>query len=248
MSIMSLKLLIMALMLTNMWSVFRIMEGYWIPKSIKRGWNRFWKRQWEKCKTKFRWLTREETVKREPLTDFVGRSIFKMPHGIAAEQERMREEIHASGKSVENGDVEFMTEPLPTNKRKFVQVPDERLDETFSDLRIEDVAKYSGEEEATPNADGNSFEDIDRAVAIARKPIRKKADIDHAGKVFSEMEGNELYEKLTSSSELAKRIRMILALCMEGTGNVRETMPTAEVGARPRVPRNFEDFNVLDFL
>lgn len=235
------------LMFFNLWQTFRILNGYWIPKPIKRKWNSFWERQWNKCKSKLRWLIKEEPVKNPSLEDFVGKSLFKMPHVIAAEQERMRKQILVSGKSVEDEDVAFKTDETQI-ARKFEQVPDEQLDETFSDMRMEYVAKYSEEESIPSEAEGNSFEDIDRAVEIARNPIRRKADISHAGKVFGEMEGNELYEKLTNSPELGKRIRMILALCLEGVNEVTEKAPSTKGGTRPKVPQSFEDFNVLDFL
>lgn len=274
MCITSFKLLCfcIALMFFNLWQTFRILNGYWIPKPIRRKWNSFWERQWNKCKHKLRWLTKEEPARREPLEDVMGKSLFKMPHVIAAEQEQKRSQnrckpnvtgacpnaeaqpdlgesqVLASGKNVENEDVAFKTDDSPVAGRKFEQVPDERLEETFSDMRMEEVAKYSEEESIHSEAEGNSFEDIDRAVKIARNPIRKKSDISHAGKVFSEMEGNELYEKLTNSPELGKRIRMILALCLEGVNEVTETASPTKNGTRPEVPRNFEDFNVLDFL
>lgn len=248
MSVIELKLLATALLFTNMWMFFRIMEGYWIPKWIKRRWNAFWQRQWDKYKSKFHWLFKEEMKPQKPLEDFVGKSHFKMPHVIAAEQAQKRKEILANGKSVDDDDVAFKAEEVLVSKPKFEQVPDEQLDEVFSDTRMEDVAKYSEEEKAETKADGNSFEDIDKAVRIAKAPLRNKADIQHANKVFSDMEGNELFEKLTNSPELSKRIRMILTLCLEGMDEVKNAEPVPYKAKKSKVPQNFEDFNVLEYL
>lgn len=239
---------IIVLMFTNFWSVFRIMEGYWIPKCIKQRWTQFWKRQTDKLKSKLRWLIKDGPVQKKPLEDVMGKSLFKMPHVIVAEQEGNRKELLASGKTVEDDDVAFKAEEALEAKRKFEQVPDEQLDDVFSDTRMEDVAKYSEEEKTDTKADGNSFEDIDKAVTIAKYPLQNKADIAHAGKVFTDMEGNELYEKLTNSPELGKRIRMILALCLEGVNEVTRTAPATKINKKPKVPLNFEDFNVNDFL
>ncbi len=54
----------------------------------------------------------------------------------------------------------------------------------------------SEEEPTVEQASGNSFEEIDKAVETATKPNVTNEECVHAGKVFSEMEGNELFNMI----------------------------------------------------
>lgn len=257
MSILELKLLAIALVMTNMWMFFRIMEGYWIPKFIKRRWNSFWERQWKKCKRKLRWLIKEEPVKSTPLEDFVGKSHFKMPHIIAAEQEQKRKEILASGIEVETEEVVLETQAVA---RRFEQVPDEKLDETFSDTRMESVAEYSEEEKpAEGNADGVTFDDIDHAVKTVKNEGASFEECADAGKVLHEMEGNEFYEMyIRNHKEYESRIHEMVGLYLgSSTSKPRNVSIKATVNKTSvrrssrtfiRVPDNIEDFDIRNYV
>lgn len=76
-------------------------------------------------------------------------------------------------------------------EKSSVQIPDEDLDETFKDCRIEDVpTEYSDEDEAdVPQAKGKSFEDIDlavRTVKSQRHPRQKWYRLEKCSKIWME--------------------------------------------------------------
>ena len=91
------------------------------------------------------------------------------------------------------------------------QVPEEKLDETFTSMQPSELEFGEDEPEENgpdlPRASGNSFDEIDDAVKTAKNPQATTAEQDRAAKVFTDMEGTELYEKLMAgSTELSIRI------------------------------------------
>ena len=89
----------------------------------------------------------------------------------------------------------------------------------------------------TPRATGSSFDEIDDAVRAAKNPEAKTAERERAAKVFSDMEGTELYEKLMSgSTELSIRIKGLI--------EVRLKKPKKEF----TVPDNIDEFNIRDYV
>ena len=121
--------------------------------------------------------------------------------------------------------------------------PTDRLDETFTDIRINDVAGENEDEEDgepdMPAARGTSFEDIDRAVKSVRKPEADEAEKFHAGKTFKDIAETELFQKLTDSfAGISDRVNEVIDLY---------TARTAE--AKPLVlPARIEDFDIRDFV
>ena len=121
--------------------------------------------------------------------------------------------------------------------------PTDRLDETFTDIRINDVAGENEDAEDgepnTPAARGTSFEDIDRAVKSVRKPEADEAEKLHAGKTFKDIAETKLCQKLTDSfAGISDRVNEVIDLY---------TARTAE--AKPLVlPACIEDFDIRDFV
>ena len=89
------------------------------------------------------------------------------------------------------------------------QVPDEELDEVFADKRVSDIgAEYDedGDDDGEPHeAGGMTFEDIDLAMRTVKKPKATKEERRHAGMVFCDMKGNELFAMIEKSSEATRR-------------------------------------------
>ena len=137
------------------------------------------------------------------------------------------------------------------------QIPDDKLDEAFSDVRMEDVGvEYDGD---TPDekakigyAKGVSFEEIERAVRTAQNPEADETAQQHAGMVFSRMEGNELFDKLVqSSSTIGKKITGLMDYYLNkpiipkgGRMDVQEAQPPT----MPVIPDSVEGFNIRDFV
>ena len=132
----------------------------------------------------------------------------------------------------------------PTDARTVsrpAQVPEEKLDETFTSIPPSELEFGEDEPEDgtpdTPRATGSSFDEIDDAVRAAKNPEATTAERERAAKVFSDMEGTELYEKLMSgSTELSIRIKGLI--------EVRLKKPKKEF----TVPDNIDEFNIRDYV
>ena len=130
-----------------------------------------------------------------------------------------------------------------TDEKPSRQVPTDHLDETFTDIRINDVAGENedaeDDESDTPAARGTSFEDIDRAVKSVRKPEADEAEKLHAGKTFKDIAETELFQKLTDSfAGISDRVNEVIDLY---TARAAEAKPLV-------LPARIEDFDIRDFV
>ena len=121
------------------------------------------------------------------------------------------------------------------------QVPEEKLDETFTSMQPSELEFGEDEPEENgpdlPRASGNSFDEIDDAVKTAKNPQATTAEQDRAAKVFTDMEGTELYEKLMAgSTELSIRIKGLI--------EIRLKKPDKEF----TVPDNIEEFDIRKYV
>ena len=121
------------------------------------------------------------------------------------------------------------------------QVPEDKLDETFTSLTPSELefGEDEPEEETSdaPRASGSSFDEIDDAVRTAKNPEATTTERERAAKVFTDMEGTELYEKLmTGSSEMSIRIKGLI--------EIRLKKPKKDFV----VPDNIEDFDIRNYV
>ncbi len=121
------------------------------------------------------------------------------------------------------------------------QVPEEKLDETFTSMQPSELEFGEDEPEENgpdlPRASGNSFDEIDDAVKTAKNPQATTAEQDRAAKVFTDMEGTELYEKLMAgSTELSIRIKGLI--------EIRLKKPDKEF----TVPDNIDEFDIRKYV
>lgn len=156
------------------------------------------------------------------------------------------------GETVKESEVTFEDDKLP---KKSARIPDDKLDEAFTDTRIEDVDVEfddSEEEPTVEHASGNSFEEIDKAVETATKPNVTNEECVHAGKVFSEMEGNELFNMIAERSKIIKRrIDALMELHMSNISSDKPMSGKATKVIKKKklvVPEDFKDFNIRDFV
>ena len=197
----------------------------------------------------------EEETKKKPeaqdeAADVVGKSRFKMEASVPAQQERTTPLAAttapqaATQEKTEAVDIEDTTFADETDEKPSLQIPADRLDEAFTDIRINDVAGENGEngeDEApdTPAARGTSFEDINRAVKSVRKPEADEAEKLHAGKTFKDIAETELFQKLTESfAGISDRVNEVIDLY---TARAAEVKPLV-------LPARIEDFDIRDFV
>ena len=186
-----------------------------------------------------------------PADDFIVRHIYTVsPKKVPSEPVQIKQEDE--GETIRENEVTFEEDQ---SSMKSARIPDNKLDEVFTDTRIEDVdVKYdeSEEEPVVEQASGNSFEEIDKAVETASKPNATNEECSHAGKVFIEMEGNELFNMIAERSQIIKRrMNALMELHMSNISTVKPMSEKAtKVIEKKRlvVPENFKDFNIRDFV
>ncbi len=185
-----------------------------------------------------------ETVRDTPpadTPDIIGKSRFRMasPRTTAAIP---TQEAATSEKGIELSEEEATFDDGNTETAsRPAQVPEEKLDETFTSMPPEELGYGEDEpdEDAsdTPRASGSSFDEIDDACKTAKNPDATQAEREKAAKVFTDMEGTELYEKMMEgSSEIGIRIKGLI--------EIRLKKPEKEFV----VPDNIEEFDIRNYV
>ena len=173
--------------------------------------------------------------------DIIGKSRFRMAStrttaAIPTQQAATSEkgiELSEEEATFDDGNTETVSRPT--------QVPEEKLDETFTSIPPEELefGEDEPEEDAsdTPQASGNSFDEIDDACKTAKNPDATQAEREKAAKVFTDMEGTELYDKMMEgSSEIGIRIRGLIEIRMKKPKKVFV------------VPDNIEEFDIRNYV
>ena len=184
---------------------------------------------------------KDKEIPHADTSDIIGKSRFKMastrttaaiPTQEAATSEKGIE-LTEEEATFDDGNTETVSRPA--------QVPEDKLDETFTSLTPSDLefGEDEPEEETSdaPRASGSSFDEIDDAVRTAKNPEATTIERERAAKVFTDMEGTELYEKLmTGSSEMSIRIKGLI--------EIRLKKPKKDFV----VPDNIEDFDIRNYV
>ena len=187
---------------------------------------------------------KQETVRETPPAekpDIIGKSRFRMASTrTTAAIPTQEAAISEKGIELSEEDATFDDGKAKTDSRS-AQVPEDKLDETFTSIPPSELEFGEDEPEEnepdSPRASGSSFDEIDNAVKTAKNPEATKKECEQAAKVFSDMEGTELYEKLMAgSTELSIRIKGLI--------EVRLKKPKKEF----TVPDNIEDFDIRDYI
>ena len=197
---------------------------------------------------------KQETSRETPpaeTSDIIGKSRFRMastrttaaiPTQEAATSEKGIE-LSEEEATFDDGNTETVSRPT--------QVPEDKLDETFtsippSELEYgEDELEY--EEPDKKQASGSSFEDIDMAVRTIRKDSPSDGEMRHAGKVMTELDGTELYTRITerlTDEAMSDRLAKAMAVFVD-TVNMTVTRQKEKVFV---IPDNIEDFDIRDYV
>ena len=197
--------------------------------------------------------------RRDDVPDIVGKSSFRMTpkSAIPTPQAATRDESASA------------TEKEPTfapeaEKRSPARLADEELDAAFEHLEIPDVPlEYEDDEETDADeemplavrpagyASGVSFEQIDRAVRTASDASATDAERRQAGRVFGQIEGTELYDRLVSSSAaIGEKISGLMDCYLSQPISTEGDAGT--VAVRPRniadAPDDTDGFDIRDFV
>ena len=177
----------------------------------------------------------------EEISGIIGKSRFRMAStrttaAIPAQEAATSEkgiELSEEEATFDDGNTETASRPA--------QVPEEKLDETFTSIPPEELGYGEDEpdEDAsdTPRASGSSFDEIDDACKTAKNPDATQAQREKAAKVFTDMEGTELYEKMMEgSSEIGIRIKGLIEIRLKKSE--KEFV----------VPDNIEEFDIRNYV
>ena len=173
--------------------------------------------------------------------DIIGKSRFRMAStrttaAIPTQQAATSEkgiELSEEEATFDDGNTETASRPA--------QVPEEKLDETFTSIPPEELGYGDDEPEEDasdmPRASGSSFDEIDDACKTAKNPDATQAEREKAAKVFTDMEGTELYEKMMEgSSEIGIRIKGLIEIRLKKPKKVFV------------VPDNIEEFDIRNYV
>ena len=187
---------------------------------------------------------KQEMIRETPpaeTSDIIGKSRFKMASTRTTAAIPMQEaatsekgiELSEEEATFDDGNTETVSRPA--------QVPEEKLDETFTSIPPSELefGEDEPEEDAsdTPRASGSSFDEIDDACKTAKNPDATQAEREKAAKVFTDMEGTELYEKMMEgSSEIGIRIKGLIEIRLKKSE--KEFV----------VPDNIEEFDIRNYV
>ena len=190
--------------------------------------------------TEIKQETAQEEVPAEK-ADIIGKSRFRMAStrttaAIPTQQAATSEK----GIELSEEDTTF-DDGNPESASRTAQVPEEKLEETFTSIPPEELkfGEDEPEEDAsdTPQASGNSFDEIDDACKTAKNPEATRAVKEKAAKVFTDMEGTELYDKMMEgSSEIGIRIKGLMEIRLKAPKKVFI------------VPENIEEFDIRNYV
>ena len=183
--------------------------------------------------------------------DIIGKSRFRMastrttaaiPTQEAATSEKGIE-LTEEEATFDDGNMETVSHPA--------QVPEEKLDETFTNIPPSELEygedEPEDEEPDKKQASGNSFEDIDRAVRTIKKDSPSDEEMRHAGKVMTELDGTELYTRITerlTDEAMSERLAKAMAVFVD-TVNMTVTQQKEKVFV---IPDNIEEFDFRNYV
>ena len=137
------------------------------------------------------------------------------------------------------------------------RLPDDKLDEAFTHVQVSDMPlEYEGndaEDDAidTSYATGASFEEIGEAVKIAESSTATEEESRQAGRVFTKMEGNELFNQLMKTStqrtkKITELMNYFLSNSISRDGDVAGEV--VQLQNSSEVPASNSGFDIRDFV
>ena len=197
---------------------------------------------------------KQETSRETPpaeTSDIIGKSRFRMastrttaaiPTQEAATSEKGIE-LSEEEATFDDGNTETVSHPA--------QVLEEKLDETFTSIPPSELEygedEPEDEEPDKKQASGSSFEDIDMAVRAIRKDSPSDEEMRHAGKVMTELDGTELFTRITerlTDEAMSERIAKAMAVFVD-TVNMTVTQQKEKVFV---IPDNIEEFDFRNYV
>ena len=141
-------------------------------------------------------------------------------------------------------DVTFAPE---VEEKSLARIPDEELDNVFSDLRIKDVMEEDKSDDEEPPVEGyatqGGFEEINKAVMTAKNPDATEEAKIQAGEIFSGLNGTELFEMIKERlSSIDGRVEELMDAYLDN--------PAFDAIKKKKlvVPAQSENFDIRDYV
>lgn len=189
----------------------------------------------------------------EESVSIVGKSKFRMSVTVDATMTKRATDATKddTGNEPEELSTEDVTFAPEIETRRPARLSPDEMKEAFEDIRIEDVTGEDDEpqygEPADDMASGATYEDIDLAVRVAKGKETTQEEKERAAMVLTELQGTQLYERLTDGKEdIRMRIKLLIDLQM---GNkAQTTKPASLKGSQLSVPDDLKQFNIRDYV
>lgn len=182
---------------------------------------------WKSLRTDSKNLGTENNSPAAEPEDVMGKSLFRMyPTQTMTDIPAQEAATSEKGDEVSENDVTFAEERTETESKGEVQsrqVPADQLDDVFSSIPLSEL-RYSeedNEQEDSRTASGNSFDEIADAIDIVRKVNPTDKEKRNAGKILTELDGTELFDKIISDisdEAMSDRIFDAIALYVDNAG------------------------------
>ena len=198
----------------------------------------------------------------DDVPDIVGKSSFRMKPTTPKPIIPTPQTIMPS--ETESAEEKASTFAPDADNRRPAQLTEAELDAAFEHLEIPDVPlEYEDDEETGADeemplairpasyASGVSFEQIDQAVRTASDASATDAERRQAGRVFGQIEGTELYNRLVSdSAAIGEKISGLMDCYLSQPISTEGDAGT--VAVRPRdiadAPDDTDGFDIRDFV
>lgn len=198
--------------------------------------------------------TKSEATHKEVPTakaDIIGKSRFRMA-STRTTAAIPTQEAATIEKGIELSEEEATFDDGKTgNASRPAQVPEEKLDETFTSIPPSELEygedEPEDEEPDKKQASGSSFEDIDMAVRAIRKDSPSDEEMRHAGKVMTELDGTELFTRITerlTDEAMSDRLAKAMAVFVDAV-NMTVTQQKEKVFV---IPDNIEEFDFRNYV
>ncbi len=189
----------------------------------------------------------EEPVESESI---VGKSKFKMPKSVpSAANSTPLDATAEKGEDIVNMPATFASQ---TEEKPSTKVAEEDMDSTFKDVRMESTpTSYSDDDDdydGVPNdkfAKGSTFEEIGESMKIANNQESTPEQRRKAGRVFSELEGTTLFEKIVHEFPERKWAIFDMIDKIYHEANSKEAAPARE---RFKPLSTLDEFNIRDYV
>ena len=192
-------LLIVALLASNVWLIRKVLTKPDTPPAAENG----------------RTITGNTPVQPEAKTPEDENSIIgKSNFDIGEFKDIVKEATKEAAKEViplivkEMGTSEDAGFPEPPVKAPSAQIPDDRLDDAFSNMTLSEL---TGEmpEPAPPRTDGNDFNAINTTIRVLKGEPHTPEDEQTARRVLPDLQGTEIIEKIKLDPVVRKKILLI---------------------------------------